>query len=115
MGSRPHSLRLLSHRHSLYSLARLAYPSLLSPAHTIRERGRQAGWIDALAGWIGSALGIGMGQTLDMFRRPSSSASAVILAPVLFRLFLHRPRQLALSGVGSSLLSSSYRIHPPLP
>jgi cbb3-type cytochrome oxidase cytochrome c subunit len=49
---------------SLYSVALVAYPALLSPASSVAERGCQAGWLYAIAGWSGSALGIGMGQNL---------------------------------------------------
>lgn len=49
---------------SLYSVALVAYPSLLAPSASAAERGRQAGWIYAIAGWAGSAMGIGMGQNL---------------------------------------------------
>jgi len=49
---------------SLYSVALVAYPSLIAPASSAAERGRQAGWIYAIAGWLGSALGIGMGRNL---------------------------------------------------
>lgn len=50
---------------SLYSVALVAYPSLLAPG-SVEQRGRQAGWIYAVAGWAGSALGIGMGQHLGV-------------------------------------------------
>jgi cytochrome c oxidase cbb3-type subunit 2 len=49
---------------SLYSVALVAYPALLAPATSAAERGRQAGWLYAIAGWSGSAMGIGMGQHL---------------------------------------------------
>lgn len=49
---------------SLYSVALVAYPSLLAPAASAAERGRRAGWVYAIAGWFGSAMGIGMGQNL---------------------------------------------------
>ncbi len=52
---------------SLYSVALVAYPSLLAPATSTQERGIQAGWIYAVAGWFGSAMGIGMGQTSAMY------------------------------------------------
>jgi len=71
---------------SLYSVALVAYPALLSGASTIAERGRRAGWIYAVGGWFGSAMGIGMGQHLGhipplfvLF------AAALILTPMLLR------------------------------
>ena len=48
----------------MYSVALVAYPALLGPATSAAERGRQAGWLFAIVGWSGSALGIGMGQNL---------------------------------------------------
>jgi cytochrome c oxidase cbb3-type subunit 2 len=49
---------------SPYSVALVVSPSMLAPAASVAERGRQAGWIYAVAGWGDSALGIGMGQNL---------------------------------------------------
>ncbi len=48
---------------SLYSVALVAYPSfLISGAHGLRAR--RAGSLYAVAGWIGSAMGIGMATNL---------------------------------------------------
>ena len=80
---------------SLYSVALVAYPSLLSPAASVAERGRQAGWLYAIAGWAASALGIGMGQNLGHV--PSlfvAGAGAVVLFPMLQKAFLQRRREL---------------------
>jgi len=49
---------------SLYSVALVAYPSLLSAPAPVQQRARRAGLIYAIAGWFGSAMGIGMGQHL---------------------------------------------------
>ena len=49
---------------SLYSVALVAYPSFLMPAASPAVRARRAGYLYALAGWIGSAMGIGMGRNL---------------------------------------------------
>lgn len=48
---------------SLYSVALVAYPAYLL-AVLPRDRGLRAGWIYAIAGWIGSVMGIGMAQHL---------------------------------------------------
>lgn len=85
---------------SLYSVALVAYPSLLSPAASAAERGRQAGWIYAVAGWFGSAMGIGMGQNLGQV--PSIfvfGAGAVVLSPLLLNILRQRSRELALTGL----------------
>jgi cbb3-type cytochrome oxidase cytochrome c subunit len=71
---------------SLYSVALVAYPALLSGASSTAERGRQAGWIYAIGGWFGSAMGIGMGQHLGHIPPLFILiAAALILAPTLFR------------------------------
>ena len=81
---------------SLYSVALVAYPSLLTPAASTAERGRQAGWIYAVAGWLGSAMGIGMGQHLGhvppMF---VLIAGLFVLSPMLVEIFLQRKREVA--------------------
>ncbi len=83
---------------SLYSVALVAYPALLAPASSVEERGRQAGWLYAVAGWAGSAMGIGMGQNLGhvppifVF-----AAGAVVLLPSLLMFFVRRKRELALT------------------
>ena len=83
---------------SLYSVALVAYPSLLAPAASTAERGRQAGWIYAIAGWVGSAMGIGMGQNLG--RVPVvfvAMAGAIVLTPGLIGFFRRRSRELAVT------------------
>ena len=99
---------------SLYSVALVAYPSLLSSATSIAERGRQAGWLYAIAGWIASALGIGMAQNLGHV--PSgfvAAAGSVVLLPWLLKLLRTRTREIAL--VGAILLAAFgiERVHPP--
>jgi len=84
---------------SLYSVALVAYPALLSPAGSVAERGRQAGWLYAIAGWVGSALGIGMGQNLGhvppLF---VLAAGAVVLLPWPLGFLLRRKRELGLTA-----------------
>ena len=85
---------------SLYSVALVAYPSLLAPVSNAAKRGRQAGWIYAVAGWSASVLGIGMGQNLGYVPPAFVLASGVvILLPWLFRLFLSRMREIVLAEV----------------
>ncbi|HWA93166.1 MAG TPA: cbb3-type cytochrome c oxidase subunit II [Terracidiphilus sp.] len=82
---------------SLYSVALVLYPSSLSSAQNLNERARQAGWLYAIAGWIGSALGIGMGQNLGhipiMF---VGAAGLLVLAPISIDLTRRAPREVAL-------------------
>lgn len=85
---------------SLYSVALVAYPSLLAPASSDAERGRKAGWIYAVAGWAGSAMGIGMGQNLGYVPPVFVlAAGAAILLPWLVKFFLERKREVALTVV----------------
>jgi cbb3-type cytochrome c oxidase subunit II len=78
---------------SLYSVALVAYPALLSGATSSAERGRRAGWIYAIGGWFGSAMGIGMGQHLGHIPPAFVLAAAgVVLFPHLIKT---RGRELA--------------------
>jgi cbb3-type cytochrome c oxidase subunit II len=84
---------------SLYSVALVAYPSLLAPAASAAERGRMAGWLYAIAGWTGSAMGIGMGQNLGHVPLAFvAAAGAVILLPQLFLVLRRRAREVMLTG-----------------
>jgi cytochrome c oxidase cbb3-type subunit 2 len=80
---------------SLYSVALVAWPSYLlaaSPATRIRR----AGIIYAVAGWIGSALGIGMAQHLH--RVPLTFiviAAAAFTLPLFFTTSFHYRREVA--------------------
>ena len=49
---------------SFYSVALVAYPSFLMPAAAHAVRARRAGYLYAVAGWFGSAMGIGMARNL---------------------------------------------------
>lgn len=49
---------------SLYSTALVAWPGWLSGANGTRPAAWRAAWLFAIAGWFGSANGIGMAQTL---------------------------------------------------
>jgi cbb3-type cytochrome oxidase cytochrome c subunit len=64
---------------SIYSVALVAYPSLLMPSVSDDTRARRAGYLYALAGWIGSAMGIAMARNLHQV-----PAAFVALAAALF-------------------------------
>jgi len=82
---------------SLYSVALVAYPSLIAPAASDAERGRIAGWIYAIAGWVGSALGIGMGQNLGHVPVAFAfSAAAVVIVPTAVPFWHSRRREISL-------------------
>jgi cytochrome c oxidase cbb3-type subunit 2 len=98
---------------SLYSVALVAYPSFLSGAQTLEERARAAGWIYAIAGWIGSALGIGMGQHLGQVPPVFVlGASAVVLAPVLVAIVRVRLREVVLLGLAMAAAFGLERLLP---
>jgi cytochrome c oxidase cbb3-type subunit 2 len=83
---------------SLYSVALVAYPSLLAPASSAAERGRKAGWVYAVAGWFGSAMGIGMSQQLGHVPPAFVLFSgAVILVPELLGFLRRRKCELAVA------------------
>lgn len=85
---------------SLYSVALVAYPSLLAQASSDADRGRQAGWIYAIGGWFGSAMGIGMGQNLGCV--PPGFvllAGVIVLLPVLVDVVSRRRRELGVTAV----------------
>ncbi len=50
---------------SLYSTALVAWPGWFSGAHDARTAAWRGAWLFAIAGWFGSANGIGMVQTLN--------------------------------------------------
>jgi cbb3-type cytochrome c oxidase subunit II len=82
---------------SLYSVALVAYPSLLAPATSTHQRALHAGLIYAVAGWFGSAMGIGMGQHLRQVPFPFLLlALLAVLTPSLFRSLREHKRETAL-------------------
>jgi cytochrome c oxidase cbb3-type subunit 2 len=85
---------------SLYSVAFVAFPSFLSSASTVGERSRHAGWLYAIAGWFGSAMGIGMGQNLGhvppLF---VMAAGTVVLLAWPLEFLLQRKREMTLTAV----------------
>jgi cytochrome c oxidase cbb3-type subunit 2 len=85
---------------SLYSVVLVAFPSVLSGAATTEARARIAGWIYAVAGWIGSGLGIGMAEHLHQVPLGFvAAAGALILTPALIRLVRSRVREVVLLAV----------------
>ena len=100
---------------SLYSVALVAYPALLANASTDQSRAKVAGAVFAVAGWLGSALGIGMAENLR--RVPTLFvvvASVFFAAPLAVWLWRRRRQEavslLALCGLaweGTRLLTPS--------
>lgn len=63
---------------SLYSVALVGAPAFLLRTRSQADRARKAGWIYAVAGWVGSALGIGMGQNLHHVPVVFAASAAVL-------------------------------------
>lgn len=99
---------------SCYSVALVAYPSSLCGALSLSDRARRAGWIYAVAGWIGSALGIGMGQHLG-FVPPGFVllASAVVLLPLLCAIWKVRSHEVALLTITLLCAAVIWRMSAP--
>lgn len=96
---------------SIYSVALVAYPSLIAPAASTAQRGRLAGWLYAIAGWAGSAMGIGMGQHLGYVPIAFvAAAGVVVLLPGLMILFRTRARELALTALALFVAWGAERI-----
>lgn len=94
---------------SLYSVALVAYPSLLSRAESPGERARRAGLIYAVAGWGGSAMGIGMGQHLSRVPLAFVALAALpILGPASYKLVRGYTRETCLIGAA---LATAYCIY----
>ena len=82
---------------SLYSVALVAYPSLLAPSTSTHQRTLQAGLIYAVAGWFGSAMGIGMGQHLRQVPLAFVLLAAlVVVGPSLVEFTLAHKRETVL-------------------
>jgi cbb3-type cytochrome c oxidase subunit II len=89
---------------SLYSVALVAYPSLLATSQSLHQRAFRAGLIYAVAGWFGSAMGIGMGQHLRQVPFPFIGLAALlILAPASFVFVRKHLREAVMVGVALAI------------
>lgn len=87
---------------SLYSVALVAYPSLLITGMSAHQRALRAGLLYAIAGWVGSAMGIGMAQNLGSVPPLFVlTAGIAILLPQLIGVARKRTREIALVAVVS--------------
>ena len=94
---------------SLYSVALVAYPALITAAGSTRKRARKAAIIYAVAGWFGSAMGIGMAQHLGHV--PSAfvlCACLLVLGPLTWRMLLRYRLEAAVSGTA---LLAAFAVH----
>ena len=98
---------------SLYSVALVAYPSLLAPARSPRDRARKAGLVYAVAGWFGSAMGIGMGQHLGKIPVLFVLlATALIAGPKALELLRRYKREALTTTVA---ITAAFCIHRVIP
>lgn len=68
---------------SLYSTALVAWPGWFSGATGPQAAGWRAAWIFAIAGWFGSANGIGMAQTLNQVPAAFVAAAGAVVLGVM--------------------------------
>lgn len=112
---------------SLYSVALIAFPSFLMNASSQTARARGAGYLYALAGWVGSAMGIGMAQNLHhvppafvavaaaLFVLPWVSGALPSLRLVAFRFDQSMQIQtLAVLIVGGTAFAILLIVRPPI-
>jgi cbb3-type cytochrome c oxidase subunit II len=98
---------------SLYSVALVVYPSLLTGALSEAARCWRAGLIYAVAGWIGSAMGIGMAQNLHMIPQTFiAGAGALFVVPLAWRAGIERKREAAAVLGVAALAFLVWRIMP---
>jgi cytochrome c oxidase cbb3-type subunit 2 len=94
---------------SLYSVALVAYPSFLMRSKSTHQRALRAGLIYSVAGWFGSAMGIGMGQHLRQVPIPFVVCAALlVLGPATLQLIRQRVREAALTGAAMAVALSIY-------
>jgi len=102
---------------SLYSVALVAYPAFLMVSSGFDQRARRAGILYAVAGWVGSAMGIGMAQNLHHVPAAFVAVSAILFAaPWLWRLQTNGRRQaLAVLTVCTVAWAAQQALHPNPP
>ena len=101
---------------SFYSVALVVYPAFLSSSASLRDRARRAGWIYALAGWVASALGIGMGQHLGHVPLLFAAITvAIVIVPALLIVLRTRAREAAMVALTALLSFAVWRMLPASP
>lgn len=88
---------------SLYSTALVAWPGWFSGADSPRVAAWRAAWLFAIAGWFGSANGIGMVQTLNRVPVAFVIGAGVVVAAATF--LSGRGKRPALAAAGVVLLA----------
>ena len=83
---------------SLYSAALVAWPGWFCGVNDSRQAGWRAAWLFAIAGWFGSANGIGMAQTLQRVPPDFVAAAGAVVIAVMVLSDLKRWRSAAAVG-----------------
>jgi cytochrome c oxidase cbb3-type subunit 2 len=99
---------------SLYSVALVAWPGWWSGAANPRAAAWKAAWLFAIAGWFGSANGIGMAETLHRVPIGFIALSACVVAIAMLLADLRRWRP-ALAVAVVAMAGASTLAHPPAP
>ena len=68
---------------SIYSTALVAWPGWFSGANDVKHAAWRAAWLFAIAGWFGSANGIGMAQTLERVPWVFIATAGVLVVTVM--------------------------------
>ncbi|MEO5716654.1 MAG: cbb3-type cytochrome c oxidase subunit II [Luteolibacter sp.] len=90
---------------SLYSTALVAWPGWFSGAGDSREAGWRAAWLFAIAGWFGSANGIGMAQTLQTVPPVFVAGAGAVVIGVM--VFSDLKRWKSAAAVGAVILAGT--------
>lgn len=98
---------------SIYSVALVAYPSFLMGSYSDVKRSQRAGIIYAVAGWIGSAMGIGMAQNLHHVPPAFVAAAAVLFLLPVGRRFRTGYKREALAVI--TVLAAAFAFQHLLP
>jgi cytochrome c oxidase cbb3-type subunit 2 len=95
---------------SLYSTALVAWPGFLASATDSRGIARRAAWLFAVAGWFGSANGIGMVQTLHHVPAAFIGAAGLV---VIGALWLGKSRWRSTAAVAVVVWLAALPASPP--
>ncbi len=91
---------------SLYSTALVAWPGWFPGADDSQKAGWRAAWLFAIAGWFGSANGIGMAQTLQTVPPVFVAGAGVVAIGVMVFSDLNRWRSAV--AVGAVILVGAF-------
>ena len=95
---------------SLYSTALVAWPGFFSSDADPRRIARRAAWLFAIAGWFGSANGIGMAESLHRVPEAFVAVAGLVVLGVLFHRRAKLPTAMAMAGI--ALIAGFSRTSP---